>query len=163
MTKFILILKLRQKLQDLLSFQNFVINSSKLAKSDFGVLNLFLGDFISKIDTLFTPSAKLLNFSRFWRESQESGKSLGFGHSQNYKEVFNGSIIAFFGDLRIVKFLHKAGTNSKLEFFTYVSDWLSNLRFYEISNLKRPYINQKRKLYMKVSKITLEVSKWELK
>ena len=133
MTKFILILKLRQQLQDLFSFESFIINTSKLTKNNFNVLNSFLGEFINQIDSLLSPSSKLVSFSTLWRKNQDSGQSQGFSHSQNYKEKYKDTVDTFFGHPSMSKTLKRIGAGSTQEFYSLISEWLSSLRFKEIS------------------------------
>lgn len=133
MTKLILLLKLRQQLQDLFSFESFILNISKLTKANFNILNSFLGEFIKKIDTLLTPSPKLVSYSNLWRKNQDSGQSQSFGHSQNYKGKFNGNISSFLGDPSMGKTLKRIGAGSTQELYSLLSEWLSTLRFGEIS------------------------------
>lgn len=74
-TKLLLLLKLREQLQDLLSFQNYIINQGKQSKADFDVLNSFLDDFTRRLDASLAPSAKLVHVSSLWRADQSSVKS----------------------------------------------------------------------------------------
>ena len=123
-------------MQDLFSFENFILNTSKLTKSNFDVLNSFLEDFISKIDSQLTPSPKLVHFSSLWRQTQDSGRSLGFDQSSTNQTSFEGGAHFFFGDFRMAKVLKKVGGSSFKEFFNLLSEWLSTVQFDEISESK---------------------------
>lgn len=129
----LVLLRYRETLVHLLSFEMFVINTSKLSRSDFSDFNVFINISIDIIDRLTKISREVSEFIGSWLSSSTSAQPPAYGQSASQKWK-NLKIDSCFSQDELLKYIQTTDSKKREVFDQKIELWLQKIDFELISN-----------------------------